>query len=320
LPWLAVLRGLDADFWLRNDGRASRTFDPVSLVFLGAAVPAWLAAVRVRVEARPLFVWLGAALLGVGAALCQQLATGIVVQPFHWALVGIFLIGLAVAAGACLAIPEGRGWTVVLAGLFILAGFRGVGYARLHAGSHLRWGETREALEWLSANARPGEIVATLSPNTNLLLPIYTRVKTLAACNSPSASDLSTAENAARLAFGARLLGVGARRFESYALPADPPQRDDTAYGPGEEYKVELGAEKVFFPYVFFSEFPRHHLPAAFREAFSRADRSFPVDYLWIGPFEKGLLEGRVPRRLGQPLFRNAWIAIYRCQAASGMQ
>ena len=301
IPWLLTAIPPDPDFLQRNKAVFTHAPEWSSLVFMAAGLWSFTSPNKVM-------KWLGAALLGVFAGMNTQVLTGVSVQPFHWALIGLFLF--AILGGIALASRsrESSRWTYALAGLLVLGAARGVAWSFNEAQTLRLAPETREALAWL-AKEHPGAIVAALSPEAALTLPAYARSRTLALCDSSVAADLPVAENAARLAWTARRLGVSREAF--VALASQPASASEAGIS-REPWGVLVAAEKTLLPYVYFSEFPRQDLKAVLEAAWEEAGtRRYSVNYAWVGPFERELL-GPAAGRLGRPEFSNAWYSLYR--------
>ncbi len=210
--------------------------------------------------------------------------------------------------------PRWRWLTVILA---VVALGRSINYS-----SHLfrNYGipeAYEKAFDWLERHAEPDSVVAALSGEVNLLLPVYTRNKTLVARNHPLVSNVTTADNARRLSYGLSLLVPPEKRKEAVAffLNHSDGKRMTTQMWKGQLDRLELESypsETLFNGFGHGNTY--EEVSAVIREVLSETvERSYLVDYLWIGPFERRLQGGsfRAPPNYRQ-VYDDAGVSLFR--------
>jgi hypothetical protein len=300
LPWVWACAG----GWEQLAARTPIRHGPEAPYLFFATLLAPVAAWAFRRLDGPAGRWLAAWLAACVLALAAPSVTGFSVHPEYWVHLGNLGAALVAAIALARRFPRPRAWAAALVVVCVLSAIRGTAYAVRHYPSRGLASEYDQALLWLDGNARPGSIVAALSPQAHLLLGAYSSFGTVAALNSPVASRLAPAENAARLVSVARLAGVPPGSLVSAVFDAAP----QVTSGP-DRSAAHVGAERVYASFLYFNELPPLDARAAVSGALA-SSAPFRADYLWWGPFERQW--GARPLAPGlREVYANAWVSIY---------
>jgi hypothetical protein len=287
-PWLYLnLAGHES---VSLASRAVRSVDPWALVYAAAA---WLTWRKWRENSAAL--WTAGLLATVALGLNAQLL-GFQSDTGSWVYLGnTFLVLLA---GRWLhARPWNWRWMTACALLLALP--RALSYSLTHYKVYALPKAQEEAFDWLSLHTPKDSVVAALSPMTNARLPVHTHNKTLVSLIFPLTSDISTAENADRLATALGLYGAGAEAFAKECLNRSSDWEKKLWVGQVDEAGRERSGTCLRY---FMTE------ESAFEELLRKGSprKDFAVNYLWLGPFEKKLAK----KIAGKKVFENDSIAI----------
>jgi hypothetical protein len=261
---------------------------------------------------------------------CMALATAIMVnhslilgyklEYHHWMYFGnIFVFLLAVSRLGAWA-GRSRRW-VLASGLLALAAFlQGVCYAAIHFPFQGIPKDYDDALCWLQKNTRRDDVVLSLNPEVNGLIPAFTQDKVFFAVGMPHVSDYPSLANSERLFAALGFFGVDRERFirEVLFAPSLYGRRDLVATGlkRGEIERPEL------YNLLFYGSSASFMRPIIM-QAEARAPQAcsgewlagveFPVsppDYVWVGPWEREYA-GRCFSP-GREVYRNHSVVLYR--------
>ncbi|MBI5201743.1 MAG: hypothetical protein HY925_09180 [Elusimicrobia bacterium] len=225
-----------------------------------------------------------ALLLTVFAICWLPLVNGMSLYTPNWRHYGnIFAFLLLVSQLPKPALESERLWRGLTFAALLFAASLNV----LYAGIRFAWqgldGDYAAALSWLRANAADEAVVASLSPEVNGLVPVFTRCKALIGNGAPLLSRVPLDESSSRILYALDLFGVKPQAFYDEALKragtAEPRQKLD-----------RIETDWSYFYGRVFNMAPKE----TGRGYLDRAEaRSFPVQYLWTGPFESSLASKR---------------------------
>lgn len=309
LPWLALNVPPDPDVLLRSAAVFERRFSALSLFYFAAAAWLWR---RGRV---PALSWCAAMCAATGLALNMSLAAGYRIVDYEWAFLGnLFLLSAAAAlAGARAADGPRWRWLTALACLAAFA--RAASYSAHLYRSYGIPSTYAQAFRWLEENAAPDSVVAALSGEVTLLLPVHAGTKTLVARNQPLVSDVSTEENARRLAYALELFVPPARRRAAAEVFLSGATEDLLT---GQMWTGEIDRARLdLHPSdILFSGFGHRNSRDAVRgkvaAALAAPTEPYAVDYLWFGPLERKLAGPGFAPPCRDKVFDNGAVAIYR--------
>ena len=311
LPWLLVSRSLGSDVELLGLV-PGRFFAWGALPFL---LGAW-AAFRLGEEGIP--AWCGCMLLALFAACNAQLITGWSLAQGHWYYHGTLF--LALVAGRWLGgrrPKDSAGWLWGAACLILLALPRAISYSALHYQLYgLEAGE-QEAFAWLDRNTPPDSVVAALSPETGLRVPVHTHDKILVSYLFPVISDIPAEENARRIIHALSLFGA---KLDDYlSLGGDESGRWESRLWTGAVDARSRERSGLF--YWHFCNMDRGKVLRLLTQAAREpGPADFEADYLWAGPFEKELMRKarrKAPPGAARKAFENASVTIYELRPAA---
>jgi len=200
-------------------------------------------------------------------------------------------------------------WLWLAGGACLLALPRAISYSAQHYQVYGMQAAQEEAFAWLDRNTPEDSVVAALSPQTGLRIPAYTHNKTAAAFSIPTISDLPPRENARRILYALSLFGTD---LESYLKVAQEASADWSRRLWTGTMDLRSQERAGIFGWHFL--LGPAQASALMRRAAQEAPLAYPVDYLWVGPFERSLIPASgLPgsAKLTQ-VFANSEIAIYK--------
>lgn len=276
LPWLL---NPPAEFLAKAGMGPGRQVDWQTVLYL----PFLALALRRRPDGvTALFSSLALAVIAVSNA---SLVTGRLVYAPNWRSYGnVFIFLLAISLLPRRWLDRERLWKGLTAATLAAA----VGLNVLYAGIRYPWHglpkDQAEALRWLKANAPADSVVATTSFEAVLLIPPFTRSKTLFGNAAPLLSELPLAENVVRTAYAVAVLGGEPKAFFGRVFQAalEPPKPGalrtalDRIAG-----EFELGYS------VLFGHVPPPDAQGLVERTLADGIPSFPVDYVWVSPFDR---------------------------------
>ncbi len=251
-----------------------------------------------------------ALLLAVGSICCSALITNRQLYTPNWRGFGNVYAMLLVAS----LLP--KDWLdrrELWRGATALCLLAAASLATLYAGIRYPWHglpkAQEEALMWLKANAKPDATVSMVSPESNALLRTFTPQKSLVGPAGPLLSDVTVEENVRRVRLAVELLGGDARALFDQAFTAPP--ADFVRY---ELRRVD--ADMGVFTGRLFCRFPADEQRATVARVLAEPKAAeFPVDYVWVGEFERRLLGKKFPasspRKL-KKVFSNGVVDLYQ--------
>jgi len=263
--------------------------------------------------------------------------TGYTVRSERFLFIGATL-AVALAAktfvGAFLESRRGIWLTLVI---FVVAAGRTVSYAAQRYPYQGLPTDLEAAFDYLNRATPEDSVVVALGPQETMLLPVYTHNKTLLASGYTTTCDIPVAEMFERMNQALRLSGVDESAFLG-RLPAPSGGNMQSQLNAlshiAEDWDSALWTGKIdwqsrewenFFPYYFVemeltpgSSVPKKRAEIVARlRALQGTEPQFSAeaDYLWVGPFERGLMTPKALKKLGNPLYENATISIYKVSA-----
>ena len=304
LAWVWLNRGVTAESALLGI-EAGRKLDFGSWPFL---LGAWLA--YKRAGRTPMGLWLACALASVFIARNSSLVVGVSVDGIpNWAFIGNIL--LALVAGLWIGgrkHAESERWLWAAALFCALALPRAVSYAAQHFPIQALPKDREAALRWLDENTPKDSVVAALSPMTNFTIPTHTHNGIAVAFLCPHLSDIPVEENAQRADYLTALYGVGMDKY--WAKLQEPSDWGKSLWGGVVDVE---GRERGMWRGTMFCNLPEEAVGRLLAGASAgRAGKSFPVDYLWQGSFERGLMSKDKPAVPAAEVYRNASVVIYQ--------
>lgn len=304
VPLVLANSPTDLDLLRRTGILFVREFDLWSLPYLAVfAHAAW----RART---PMQLFLGCLSLGTFLMANLELVTGFRLLPEHWKYFGniyVFLYLFALLPHRWTA-PKAP-WLAAAALAAAVACLQGLAYAAIHFPFQGLPRGYDQALRWLDANAPAESVVLALNPEVVGLLPVFTKSKTALAFAMPTASDVPTAENAARLAGALEFLGADRERFTKECVFNDA-VGDRRALVAGGLARGTLERGSVKFLVFFFTPME------TVKELWAAARPTPPEpDFVWVGAFEKGYLPKGFSRPGWTPAYESDSVTIYRAPA-----
>ncbi|MBI5241983.1 MAG: hypothetical protein HY926_16035 [Elusimicrobia bacterium] len=324
LPFLFAHYPPNPEFVLRIMGSPGRQFVPASLVYLAVCV---VGLRRGRTAAEDFFSCMS---LATAVMVNHSLVLGTRLVYHQWMFFGnIFVFLLLVSLGRDWLAGRLRPpfWAAASGLLLFVALMQGVCYAAIHFPFQGLPRHYEDALRWLRENSRRDDVVLTLNPEINALVPAYTQDKVFVAQASPHISDYPSLANLERLLAMLDFFDIDRARFLEdvvfrYAPP--PATRQELAavgFQRGEVEKSQL------YKYLFFT-IPPDYVRALAARAPGRmrgagpgdwlAAVEFPVsppEFVWVGGMERAFAGRGFARRTEAQLrevYRNPAVAIYR--------
>jgi hypothetical protein len=316
IPWLLANYPMSPDILVRMGGVFTHAADPGGLLFLLGIAVCW------RWRREPAAVFAACAFAAIFLAMESQVFSGFTVRSERFVFIGLTL-GLALLARAAAKnAGESRGWLWLTAALFILAAGRTVSYAAQRYPFQGLPPDLASAFDYLNRETPEDSVVVALGPQETMLLPVYTHDKTLLGPGYTPTSDIPIPEMFERMRRALRLTGVDEPAFfKRLSAPAGSEPGShimegwDSALWTG---RVDWQAREweSFFPYYFVEMYPRPEIVQRLQAAQAGAPGlSAEADYLWVGPFERGLMTPKALKKLGSPLYENGTISIYKVSA-----
>jgi hypothetical protein len=308
LPWMAVTFPLDPDF-------VARFWEPNSSPYLWALVYLAGAGLLIRRTAEPLALFIASVLIGDAVILNLRIVTGHSISPFNWAYVGnIYLfIGALLLLPAALRQKKAL-WVGAGTALAACALLQNLFFAAVHYPFYGLPQDYEAALAWIGRNSPRDSVVLTFDPEIVGLIPAYTRCKVPLAYPFAMVSDLSIADNAARLLAVLDFFGVERDRFLREFWQA--PQLDRRTQDQADRravVKLSLVAS------TFFHQNPRGRTLRSLDEAARRPAALPDFDYVWFGDFERHYADPRFASRHDlKEVYRNPSIVLYAKPRPSG--
>ncbi len=291
------------DFLLKGGMTTGGGADWMTLAYL--PLVAWILSRRKDA----LTVFLASLLLTVCAICNSGLITGHSLYTPNWRAYGnIYLLLVSVSLLPRRWLERRDFWKAAMAACVAAVLAINVGYA----GVRYPWqglpSAYDEAFRWLEANARPESVVSALSPEVNALLPCFTPLKTMIGEGAPLLSNISAQENVERIVFAVDIVGGDPQAFFNRMFDEDR-----------SEMRYKLDRVKTDFAALrsrYFTHYPPRLLQKKLDVALTTcASRRFPVDYVWVGPFERLWLRPGFPAGAGPALsrvFSNGVVDLYR--------
>lgn len=277
--------------------RAGRAVELWSVTALFGAWLAWRSSSKT-----PMGLWLAGALLSVFIARNSSLITGGSLGLYNWAYIGNVLLAVAAVRALRAGHDERYLWAAGL--VCALALPRAVSFAAQHHQVHGLPATQEQAFKWLEANTKPDSVVAALSPWTGLTLPVHSHNKTVSSFICRHVSDVSPAENAQRMDYALSLFGVKREKYWSYVR--QPSDWGDKLWNG----VVDVDGRERGMWVAHFCNLPEEKVGALLEQAArERKGKTFPVEYLWLGRFERAL--GAKPPKSAKPVFNNADVTLY---------
>ena len=324
LPFLLAHYPPNPEFVLRIMGAPGRQFVPAAIPYLAVfAAGVW----RGRTAAEDFFSCMA---LATAVMVNHSLVLGTRMVYHQWMFFGnIFVFLLLVSLGRdWLAARLRPAFWAAASGLLLFAALmQGVGYAAIHFPFQGIPRHYEDALRWLRENSRSDDVVLTLNPEINALIPAYTQDKVFVAQASPHISDYPSLANLERLLAMLDFFDIERARFLEevvfrYAPP--PATRQELAavgFQRGEIEKSQL------YKYLFFT-LPPGYVRELLARAPGRAPGAGPGDWLravelpvsppafvWVGGMERSFAGRGFARRVSGQLeeaYRNPAVVIYR--------
>jgi len=304
VPWLVLNRGSAGDAQLMGAVFGRRVaWD--SWPWLVGAWLAWRFAGETEMG-----LWLCCALIAVTIGRNSSLIVGFGFPELpNWLVIGNVLLAVVIGRGLGGRKPADReGWLWAAALLCALALPRAISYSAQHYFLYALPSDQEDALRWLDENTPKDAVVATLSPMTNLQIPVHTHDKTLFASICPHLSDIGARENARRIDYALSLFGADPKRY--WAKLNEPSDWGDELW----RGVVDVpGRERGMWHVATFCNLPEPLIGELILHA--RADRggaTYPADYFWQGPFESELMAKKAPPPGAREVYRNASVKIYK--------
>lgn len=315
LPWLLANYPMDPEILSRAGGTFTHAVDPLGLVFAAAVAACWP---RRR---EPAVCFAACVFAACILAVESQVLTGYTVDSMRFNYIGV-VVALVTAAGIWgRRAAESRHWLWLTAAFFILGGGRAISYASQRFPYQGLPRDLESAFDFLNQQTPNDSVVVSLAANETMLIPVYTHDKTMIGSGYNMTCDISFYEMFRRIDRAARLCGVDERALLSHlnAPEWQHPQgleRWSTALW---SHQVDWQARewKNFF-HFYAQTIPRSEFVA--RLGILTMSRNLPelkadADYLWVGPFERGLMTPRALKALGRPVYENATVSIYKVKA-----
>lgn len=266
-------------------------------------------------------------------ATCVMVNHGLVLgyqlEYHHWMYIGnIFVFLLAVSLlGASRGGRARPGPWLLAAGVLASAAFlQGVCYAAIHFPFQGLPKDYDGALDWLQSHTRRDDVVLSLNPEVNSLIPAFTPDKVFFPSGMPTVSDYPLLASTERLLAALDFIGADRERFLREVLFAPPLHTRrgilDTGLKRGELEKTE------FYKFLYFTTpAPYAHSLVSRAAAAAGAPRACPrdwldrlespvsaPDYIWVGSLEREYAgrcfsAGLTPSR---EVYRNPSVTIYR--------
>ena len=307
LPVLSFSLNPPGDFLLKASMTSGAGADWMSFAYLPFA--AWILSRR-RDE---LHVFFAALILSVFAICNVGLITGRSLYTPNWhAYANIYIFILSVSFLPPRWLNHRWIWKTATAAVIGVTLALNIGYAGIRYPWHGIPSAYDDAFQWLNAHARPDSVVATLSAEANELIPCFTPLKTLIGNAAPIVSNISIQENVERIIFNVDIMGGDPKAFFNTILrPVGP---SDMRYALD---RVKEDA-RAMAPHAF-ATYPENLLREKIGIALtSRRPKPFPVDYVWVGPFDRLWLGSRFPAGAPLPLqrvFSNGVVDLYRANS-----
>lgn len=223
--------------------------------------------------------------LAAAAIANASLVTGRLVYAPNWRSYGnVFVFLLAVSLLPRRWLDRERLWKGLAAATLIAAVALNVLYAGIRYPWHGLPADQAAALRWLKANAPADSVVATTSFEATLLIPPFTGSKVLFANSAPLLSELPLAENVGRAAYAVIVLGGDPRVFFGRVFQAALEPR-----APGALRNVldRIAGEFELGYSVLFCHVPPAEAQVLVEKALAAETGPYPVDYVWVSPFDR---------------------------------
>jgi len=279
-----------------------------ALPFLAGAVLAlW------RIGRDGMALWCACMLAAMFLASNAQVLTGWSMGgQGHWFYIGNTFLALTLGRVAGGKKPtDSPAWLCLAGFMCLLALPRVTGYSALHYQIYGMRAAQEEAFSWLSKNTPRDSVVAALSPQTNLKIPVHTHNKIAVSFLFPVVSDIAPAENARRIIHALSLFGAGLEDFLREGRSGSEDWGKHLWTGVLDTESQERAGS--FF--LYFCMLDRSKILSLLRDTASSAPTAgYPADYLWVGPFERRLIpaSGLPGRDKLQRVFANSEITLYR--------
>jgi hypothetical protein len=321
LPFLYFNYPPDPEFVLRGMGSFGRQFVPVSLIYILIFI------VGFRFGRTPADRYGACLALATAIMVNHSLFLGYKLVYHHWmyfANIFVFLLFVSLCRDWLAARLRPVFWVLASGALALTALLQGVGYAAIHFPFQGLPRDYEQALGWLQEKTRRDEVVLSLNPETNALIPAFTKDKVFLAQASPHISDYPSRANLERLLAALDFFCVDKTRFlEDVLFKHAPPAATRVLLAQAGFQRGEIEATQLY-KYLFFT-MPPESVRALLPEPAGRSCRGewlegldFPVsppDYVWVGRFEEAQAgRGFTQRRSARlrEVYRNPSVAIYR--------
>jgi len=309
LPWALFCRPTSDQIDLLGMRPGHRFFWGTLIFPLGAA----LALRKSRRDAA--WAWCACLLLAMFFGANTSVVTGWWLIQGHWFYIGNTYLALMAGVwltGKLRSLKESD-WLWITALTFLIALPRLVSYAALHYWVEALPAAEQQAYEWLDKNTPDQAVVAALSAETGHRISAHTHDCLAVSFLFPVISDISMAENARRVLFTLSLYGAGLEDYLRQGTDASGRWEDKLWL-----HEVDQRShERDGVIWMHFCALDHDRIKALLRQTAAGPRENFPVDYLWVGDFEKGLIgdPSRLPGR-GKliKVFENTAATIFKIQ------
>jgi hypothetical protein len=291
LPWALFCRPTADDIALLGLREGHRFFWG-SLIFpLGAAL-----ALRRRGRGAA-WVWCACLLAAMFIGANTAVVTGWWLIQGHWFYIGNTY--LALMAGVWLTgkirFLREDDWLWLTALTFLLSLPRLVSYGAQHYWVEALPAAEQQAYEWLDKNTPDEAVVAALSAETEHRISAHTHDCLAVSFLFPVISDISISENAKRLVYTLSLYGVALEDYLRQGSDASSRWEDKLWLREVDQ----RGHERDGVLWTHFCAMPHDRITELLQRTAQEPVEKFPVDYLWVGDFERSLIgdPARLPGR-----------------------
>jgi len=341
-PWLALNYPVDHDILIRMGGEYSPLFDWGGVFPLALGITALWAWRR-----EPAAAYVACVSAAIFISMESQVKTDFTVRSERFIFIGATLAVALLAKGLAGKLSENRRWLWVTAVVFILAAGRTVSYAAQRYPYQGLPPDLDAAFDYLNRVTPEDSVVVALGPQETMLIPVYTHDKTLLASGYTTTCDIPISDIFQRMHLALQLSGINESSFLDILSKATVSDvKGDIHAHMGQSWEQAFWEGQVdwqsrewdnFFPYYFVEMELNRKAPGIPGGPNSASEREFgkrrdiisrlrageenasqlkpEADYLWVGPFERGLMKPGELKKLGRPIYENASISIYKVSA-----